>query len=278
MLLASTSVLAQPGEPTAPAGTGAQSTVPAEKANPQTQPAAATSPSVPDSTTLEPIKIKKAVYPVAASSRGIQGQVWLTVVVTELGDVKDVKVISGDPILAEAAVDAVKKWKFKPYIKNGKAIQVSTKLPFDFFFTGKLMENGRSADGSAATTESRSTLKPGEESRSTSELCNTSDEAGRKPERVRVSQSVSQGLLIHKIAPVYPQDARHMRIQGKVVLQAVIGKDGRLKDLRPISGPEELIQATAGAVQQWRYRPYMLCGEPVEVQTLITVNFTLAGS
>jgi protein TonB len=59
-------------------------------------------------------------------------------------------------------------------------------------------------------------------------------------------------------------------------LQAIIGKDGRVKDLKPISGPStELEAAAVGAVQQWRYRPYLLQGEPVEVETLIKVNFQL---
>ena len=60
-----------------------------------------------------------------------------------------------------------------------------------------------------------------------------------------------------------------------MVLQAVIGKDGRIKGLHPISGPKELLDSAVGAVQQWRYRPYIFNGQPVEVETTINVNFTL---
>jgi len=95
------------------------------------------------------------------------------------------------------------------------------------------------------------------------------------PDRVRVSAGVAQGLLIHQVAPVYPPEARNSRLEGVVILQAVIGKDGRIKDLRLLSGRKELAPAAIGAIQQWRYRPYLLAGNPVEVETTITVKFNL---
>jgi protein TonB len=97
------------------------------------------------------------------------------------------------------------------------------------------------------------------------------------PQRVRVSQGVSQGLLIHQIKPTYPPLARQARIQGSVVLQAVIAKDGTIQNLHLVSGHPMLAPAAIEAVKQWRYKPYFLNGEPVEVETQITVNFTLAG-
>lgn len=97
------------------------------------------------------------------------------------------------------------------------------------------------------------------------------------PQRVRVSAGVTEGLLIHKVQPQYPPLARSARIQGTVVLQAVIGKDGTIQNLRAVSGHPMLTPAAIEAVKQWRYKPYFLNGEPVEVDTQITVNFTLAG-
>jgi protein TonB len=97
------------------------------------------------------------------------------------------------------------------------------------------------------------------------------------PQRVRVSQGVSQGLLIKKIQPAYPPLARQARIQGSVMLQAEISKDGAIQNLRLISGHPMLAPAAIEAVKQWRYKPYYLNGEPVEVETQITVNFTLSG-
>jgi protein TonB len=97
------------------------------------------------------------------------------------------------------------------------------------------------------------------------------------PQRVRVSAGVTEGLLIHKVQPAYPPLARSARIQGQVVLQAVIGKDGTIQGLHAVSGHPMLTPAAIDAVKQWRYKPYFLNGEPVEVDTQITVNFTLAG-
>ncbi len=97
------------------------------------------------------------------------------------------------------------------------------------------------------------------------------------PQRVRVSQGVTEGLILKKVQPTYPPLARSARIQGQVVLQAVIGKDGSIQNLRAIQGHPMLTPAAIDAVKQWRYKPYFLNGEPVEVDTQITVNFTLAG-
>ena len=97
-------------------------------------------------------------------------------------------------------------------------------------------------------------------------------------ERVRVSQGVTQGLIINKVSPVYPDVARTSRVQGQVVLRAVIGKDGSVENLQVISGHPMLTQAALDAVKQWKYRPYILQGRPVEVETQVTVIFQLVGT
>lgn len=94
---------------------------------------------------------------------------------------------------------------------------------------------------------------------------------------VRVSH-MSEGDLVHKILPTYPPLARTARLQGQVVLQAVIGKQGAIENLRVLSGHPMLVPAAIEAVRQWRYRPYILNSEPVEVETQITVNFSLTGN
>jgi protein TonB len=97
------------------------------------------------------------------------------------------------------------------------------------------------------------------------------------PQRVRVSQGVSQGLLVRKVNPAYPPLARQARIQGTVVLHAQISKDGTIQGLTLISGHPMLAPAAIDAVRQWKYKPYLLNGEPVEVDTEVQVNFTLSG-
>ena len=87
-----------------------------------------------------------------------------------------------------------------------------------------------------------------------------------------------EGNLIRRVEPVYPPLAGNARIQGRVVLVAVISKAGTIEKLHALSGHPMLVPAAVDAVSQWRYRPYILNSEPVDVETQITVNFTLGGS
>lgn len=94
---------------------------------------------------------------------------------------------------------------------------------------------------------------------------------------VHLTGGVTEGLLIRRVTPVYPSLARQARIQGPVVLEATIGRDGTIQNLHALSGHPLLIQSAIEAVKQWRYKPYLLSNEPVDVETQITVNFTLGG-
>jgi periplasmic protein TonB len=94
--------------------------------------------------------------------------------------------------------------------------------------------------------------------------------------RVRLAPRIVEANLIHDVTPTYPPEAGRERIEGTVVLLAVIGKDGTVQDVRVESGLPVLAQAAIDAVKQWRYRPYLLNGEPVEVDSRITINFALS--
>ncbi len=97
------------------------------------------------------------------------------------------------------------------------------------------------------------------------------------PQRIRVGGNVQQANLIHEVQPIYPEIAKTAHIQGTVLLHAIIAKDGTIQQLQYISGPPLLMRSAMDAVRQWRYRPTMLNGEPVEVETTIQVVFTLGG-
>jgi TonB family protein len=97
-----------------------------------------------------------------------------------------------------------------------------------------------------------------------------------RPMRMRVSQGVAQGMAISKVPPIYPADAKAARIQGSVVISVTIGKDGNIQSEHLVSGHPLLAPAAMDAVKQWKYRPYILNGNSVEVDTQITVNFKLA--
>jgi|SRR5712671_1596315 len=236
-----------------------------EKKSPSDQTPTASGP--PDSTTLVAIKTERATYPYEAREQKLQGEVVVKILVSEGGDVESAEIASGNPILGKSAVNAVKKWKFKPFIKNGKPVKVSMKVPIDFAFSDKIMESGVSAD--------RSTTSPQASSASSTPTPDPSTDSQGTPKRIRVSSSVSRGLLIRQVAPVYPDAARRAHVEGVVLLAATINKEGRVADLQLISGPKELAAAAIGAVQQWRYNPYLLSGDPVEVETQIQVNFQL---
>jgi TonB family protein len=243
------SVAPQQGEASAQPSQPSQPTSEAEKKAPAEPPPPARSA---DSTALEALKIEKAQYPEAAREKQLQGQVWVKIYISETGDVENVEVISGDPILADAAVRAAKKWKFKPFIKNGKPVKVNTKFPFDFAFAENVHEE--------RVREEKVHQEKVPPVEGTASAAADPASIGEAPKRVRVSVGVSQGLLLRKVAPVYPDEARRAHIQGVVLLQATISKEGRIMNLTVISGPKELTESAIGAVQQWRYKPYVLNG------------------
>lgn len=192
-----------------------------------------------DSTRIEPVNIVAAKYPENAAARGLKGRVVVKVIISEAGDVEQADVITGDPVLTKPSLEAAKQWKFQPYIQNGKPIKVATRIPFDY-------DTGENVTGVA---NSKLATLP------------TKD---------------AQSRLVRMVPPEYPAIARARDLQGTVVLHAIIGKDGSIKDLRPISGSPVFVPSAMDAVRQWRYKPFLLAGEPVEVETQIVVNFSHA--
>jgi periplasmic protein TonB len=96
-----------------------------------------------------------------------------------------------------------------------------------------------------------------------------------RPAPMRVGEGVMAASLIHNVQPLYPAIARAMHLSGTVRLRAIIGSDGSVRQMEVIGGNTLLVQSAVAAVREWRYRPTMLNGEPVEVETFVTVNFIL---
>jgi len=105
----------------------------------------------------------------------------------------------------------------------------------------------------------------------------TAGDDAAKPilQTLTVSQGVSQGLLLKKVQPAYPPTALRMRIEGPVKLLATVSKTGSVAEVKVVSGDQLLIQSAVDAVKQWKYKPYLLNGDPVEIQTEISINFKL---
>lgn len=228
--------------------------------------AAASSLSPGDSAHLVVISAPKPEYPINAARNWVQGQVLIQLLISETGDVEKADVISGDPDLARAAQKAMMKWKFKPYIRDGKAVKVSTKMPYNFAFEGNVRDAKLPPDSSSPAPAADASSTSGEGSN------------GNAPRIIRISSGVAEGLKLHVVQPIYPPEARQAHLQGEVILQGTIGKDGLMHNLNVLRGHPVLAAAAKGAVEQWRYRPYMLEGKPVEVETTVKVVFHIEGN
>ena len=203
------------------------------------------------------------IYPPLARQARIQGAVVLKVQISKSGDVENIQFVSGHPMLAPAAIGAVKQWKYKPYLLNGDPVKVETTVTVTFTLSGKPAAEEVAGDAAGGVPPGLASSTPGDAGHPT-------------PRRVRVSQGVMQGLLVGIVHPEYPADARAQRIQGIVVLKVLIDKEGNVANVQLITGDPALAPAAIEAVQQWKYKPYLLNGDPIEVDTQVTVNFTLA--
>lgn len=99
------------------------------------------------------------------------------------------------------------------------------------------------------------------------------DQNPERPQRLRVSSGVMAGLMIHKVDPVYPREAKKKHIKGDVLLKVLINKNGQVADVAVVKGDPMLTGAAMDAVKQWRFRPYLLNGEPIDVETVEVVSF-----
>jgi TonB family protein len=97
-------------------------------------------------------------------------------------------------------------------------------------------------------------------------------------QRVRLSSGDAQKLRVKGVNPAYPKKARTKRIQGQVLLKIVISREGDVREVAVVSGDPLLAHAAADTVKQWKYRPYLLGDQPVEVESIVPVNFTLSGN
>lgn len=194
------------------------------------------------------------IYPPLARQARIQGTVVLKVIITKSGEVGKVQLVSGHPMLAPSAIAAVQQWRYQPYTANGEAVDITTILRVSFALGQTPHASGTSSGVEADASRSQGPAEP---------------------MRVRVSRGVMETLSLSKVSPQYPIDAREQHIEGSILLQVEIDRRGNVYDVQLISGHPLLAPAAVDAVKQWKYRPYRLNGEPVEVETQVLVNFTL---
>ncbi|HKV76882.1 MAG TPA: energy transducer TonB [Candidatus Sulfotelmatobacter sp.] len=192
------------------------------------------------------------VYPPLARQARIQGTVVLRIVIDKEGGVRNPEIVSGHPMLSPAAIEAVKQWRYGRYISDDKPVEVETVVRVSF----------KVADGPEVSTPvgSRQSSSPRE----------------GIPHLTRVSAGIMEELLEHKVDPGYPGDAKEKHIEGTVLLNVDIDSEGSVGRVELLSGHPMLAPAAMDAVLEWRYRPFMLNGEVVPVETTVEVKFALS--
>jgi TonB family protein len=204
------------------------------------------------------------VYPPLARQARITGTVIMKAAIGLNGDIESIELVSGHPLLAPAALAAVKQWKYKPFLVNGGPVEVSTQIQVNFQLSGN-PSPGSSPEETQEGSSAGNVPAPV-----------PAQPSSAAPQSVRVSSGVMLGFLESRVNPIYPPDAKEQHIQGVVLLQVVIDKEGNVSSVSLISGDPLLAPAAIEAVKQWKYKPYRLNGNPVEVQTQIQTNFKLA--
>jgi protein TonB len=186
--------------------------------------------------------------------------------------VQKVVVLRGPEPLRAAAVEAVWRWRYSPYLIHGKATLIDTTVVLNL---SPANQGAPSMSlGVLIGVNGTTAAMAGSPMSGITEMAAPPIHASDGPQRV--SGGVMAAQLLNSVQPVYPPIARAAHVSGAVVLHAIIGKDGLVEDLEAISGPEMLRASALAAVRQWTYTPYLLNGVPVEVDTVITVNYSIA--
>jgi len=195
------------------------------------------------------------VYPPLAQQARIQGTVRFNVAIDSSGHPTNLTVVSGHPLLVQAALEAVKQWVWSPVPQTGTfQADVNFSLPPGAPPPPPLPEN---TPRKGSFGDSADTSKP------------------PVPQRIRVGGNVQAAMLVNKVEPVYPEQARAAGIEGSVTLAIIIGKDGTVQTITPVDGHPLLLAAAQTAIKQWVYKTTLLNGEPVEVGTTVTLTFNL---
>jgi outer membrane biosynthesis protein TonB len=191
------------------------------------------------------------VYPQNGCAAHAFGAVVMVVVIGKDGRVKSAEVISGHPLLQQPYLYAAKQYTFKPYLLDGQPVEVQTTLALN------------------------PSINCGETQPAANQTEQSSADALSRP--LRISGGVIAGNVLTKVLAKFPEEARAKHINGTVVTHVVIGKDGHIKSAEAVSGPDLLRAAYVDAIKQWIYKPYLVNGKPVEVETTITTSIQLNG-
>ncbi len=253
---------------------------------PQNQPDQAPAPATPDSNPpagnvgggLEQATLIHKVnptYPKDAKDAHISGTIVLHGVIAKDGTLQQVEYVSGPEELKQAAIDAVNQWQYKPTTLAGKPIDVETTI--SLVFALKKTDEAEPTSGAPATNGNSNSA-----SASQTGLPDALNGTGpppppphNAPSRIRVGGAAQARSLVHQVQPTYPMYAKMQYITGTVVLHVILARDGSVQTVEVVSGPDDLVRSAVDAVKQWRYKPTLLNGQPVEVDTTVQVIFSM---
>ena len=215
----------------------------------QTTPTSSSTQTAPNvEFTVDVLKSVPARYPADAIAKRSQGIISVTAVILPTGDVEHAEATDGDPILQEAAIAATKQYKFRA---SKGPVKCWAQLVFDFQWSDAPV------GASASNEQIQGQLVHAEEF----------------PSFVRVSELALERTRVKVVGPNYPLHGLDPVAEGTVVLKARIGIDGKVQNVHLIYGPPALEDAAEAAVRQWEYKPYIVMGEPIPVETQITMKF-----
>jgi TonB family protein len=219
---------------------------------------------LPDTSEITPGRLVYRVdpqYPKEARKQNIQGAVLLQVTVEKNGNVDDIAILSGDLVLADAAVDAVSAWRFEPYTQSGSPVQISQKLSFNFIPSEKI---GKFDTQLGPPTPARPWSSADQ------------NELPSEGKVYRVGQGVTSPRAIYAPSPEYTEAARKIRFQGTCLLSLIVGPDGQARDIKVIGALGKGLDAKAvEAVRKWKFQPAMRDGEAVAVLMEVETQFHL---
>ena len=225
-------------------------------------------PSSPASSTTSPIQTST---PDSASAQKAAGT---AKTITDTRIAASAENASAHPGRVSSEADASKPSPSAPVVN--KAIVAKADAQPIVIKSGISKPAAKSATASDAPAPSLAEIAPSSDAGALPNLMGSQSKAPTPVlQTLAVSQGVSQGLLLKKVQPTYPANARQARIEGAVQLMATISRDGDISAVKVLSGEPQLAHAAVDAVKQWKYKPYLLNGSPVEIQTQVTVNFTL---
>jgi TonB family protein len=200
-----------------------------------------------------------AMFPPASLKR-MTGTVVLHVIISQDGTVRKLDAVSGPENLWQSALDAVKQWKYRATLLNGRPVEVDTTV--NVFFSLLPTQPPSAPLGIPGDSNAAAQATPPAEK--------------NHPLRIRVPGDVAEKNLIHRVLPVYPPRAAFdLHTTGTVLMRVIISRDGSILKVDYISGPKELKDSAMDAVMEWKYRPALLNGQPVEVDTTVKMLYSL---